>query len=127
MKRIVMILAMLLILSVLTTTVFAQSEGLQAAVEAAQAGDTVTLQEDAGAIIVDKNLTLDLNGFDVASITAADGVTVLVKDSKTDDYTVADEDYGTVAAASDGVKAAEGYFAVTGAGTSYHKALPESS
>lgn len=87
--------------------------------------DIVTMIGNAGAeaVTANKDITLDLNGFDVAgNITVAEGVNFLVKDSQTEDYTVADGKYGKITGSVNGVKAADGYVKITEAdGISYHK------
>ena len=66
-----------------------------------------------------KTLILDLNGYSVnGDLTATNGAVVMVKDSKTDDYTVADGIYGKITGKLTGVIPAEGYVAVD---QSYHK------
>jgi hypothetical protein len=66
-----------------------------------------------------RTLTLDLNGYSLqGDLTAAPGAVVMVKDSKTDDYTVADGIYGKITGKLTGVIPAEGYVAVD---QSYHK------
>lgn len=80
---------------------------------------TVTLPYDINLVQKGYAMTLvDLNGNHITG--ALDG-SITVKDSKTDDYTVADGIYGTVPAATE-IKAAPGYLAVTENGvTSFHK------
>ena len=100
-------------------------ETIAKAVAASVAGDTLTLNQDMTEdVIIRKNLTLDLNGFDLnGTLTVSNGKVVTVKDSSTDDFDCTDG-YGTVkATAGTGkVKAAEGYIAVAEtAGTSYHR------
>ena len=99
---------------------------VKAAVTAAAAGDTLVLSRDVTEdVTIRKNLTLDLNGFDLnGTLTVSNGKIVTVKDSSTDDFDCADG-YGTLkATAGTGkVMAAEGYIAVsedTGA-KSYHR------
>lgn len=92
---------------------------------ATQEGQTMILQQDvAEDATIDKNLTLDLNGFSVAAtLTVADGCTVYVQDSQTDDFTVEDpEGYGTIAAFFGKVLPKDGYMQVTQeAGVSFHR------
>ena len=100
-------------------------ETIAKAVAASVAGDTLRLNQDMTEdVIIRKNLTLDLNGYDLnGTLTVSNGKVVTVKDSSTDDFDCADG-YGTVkATAGTGkVKAAEGYIAVAeAAGTSYHR------
>lgn len=115
MRKIITVLTAMLLVALLATVAFAQDGSLQEKVNVAEANGTLVLEQDEkGSVTVTKNLTLDLNGFDITgTLTAADGVTVWVKDSKTDDYTVADEDYGKIAAISGNVVAADGYLAIT--------------
>ena len=58
-------------------------ETLEAALAALQDGDLLTLhQGTAEAVTIHKNITLELNGRKINNtLTAADGVTVFVKDS----------------------------------------------
>jgi len=98
---------------------------IAAAVNASVAGDTLRLNQDMTEnVTIRKNLTLDLNGYDLnGTLTVSNGKVVTVKDSSTDDFDCA-AGYGTVkATAGTGkVKAAEGYIAVTETvGTSYHR------
>ena len=73
---------------------------LQAAVDAAQEGALVELLGSvAGDLNVTKDLTLQLNGCDVAgTVTVAEGKTLYGMDSSTTDYTVADGKYGKLTA-----------------------------
>jgi len=86
-------------------------------------GDTLMLLKPiTGDIHITKSITLDLNGCSVnGNITAAEG-TLLLKDSKTDDYTVEDgEGYGKITGTVSGV-AAKGYLMITETGeTSFHR------
>ncbi len=93
---------------------------LQGAVDAAKEGVTIRLAMDiAETVSVSRNLTLDLNGYDVTKVEVADGYTLACYDSQTNDHDVSDSVYGKV---SGNVTAAEGYLAVTEAdGTSFHK------
>ena len=86
----------------------------QALSEAAK-GDTLMLhQAITEAITVSASITLDLNGYDISGdITAAEGVTVSLKDSQTDDYTVEDSNgYGKLTGTASGVEAAKGYLLI---------------
>ena len=91
----------------------------QDAVNAAQAGSVVRLAKDiAETVAVSKDVTIDLNGFDIAKI-VADNCTVSCYDSQTDDHDVYDGVYGTV---NGDAVAADGYIAVTETdGVSFHK------
>ena len=92
------------------------------ATEASSAEYPVVLQTNVTeSVTLDKDVYLDLNGF---SMTAVDtnGHKLYVMDSQTDDYTVSDGIYGTVPAGNEDILAADGYMAVTEAGTtSFHK------
>ena len=92
---------------------------LQDAVNAAAEGATIRLSKNvAETVSVAKNMTIDLNGFDITNITA-EGCTLTAYDSQTNDYDVADGIYGKI---TGNAVAAEGYMAVTGDnGTSFHK------
>lgn len=93
---------------------------LAAALGAAQKGDTVKLLEDAANIATADGVILDLNGWNVASLSA--NGTLYVKDSATDDYTVEDvAGYGKIAAASGDVKPCNGYMPLEENGLSLHK------
>ena len=85
----------------------------------------VTLVGNAGAeaVQVSKNAVLDLNGFDVAAdLTVTEGVSFQIKDSQTEDYTVADGKYGKLTGKLTGAETCEGFLALTEAtGVSYHK------
>ena len=71
-------------------------------------------------ITVDSRVLLDLNGYSVTGNITGSG-TLLCRDSKTDDYTVADGVYGEVPVSS-AVDAREGYLAVEKAGkVSFHR------
>ncbi|MBR4864061.1 MAG: hypothetical protein IKU07_05740 [Oscillospiraceae bacterium] len=88
--------------------------------------DTFVCREDATVILgcdqtvaaaANKSFNLDLNGFD-AIVDAAEGATVTVWDSQTDDYTVEDEYGYGVLTATGNVVAKEGYIAAAGG---FHK------
>lgn len=87
--------------------------------------ETMILQEDISeAVSVNADTTLDLNGFSITGpVTVAEGCTLTVKDSQTDDYTVEDEaGYGKLLCVSGTVVAADGYLQITDAdGLSFHK------
>ncbi|MBO5867512.1 MAG: glycoside hydrolase family 95 protein, partial [Oscillospiraceae bacterium] len=93
------------------------------------AGGVVQLLTDAGDITIAKDTYLDLNGFDVANATVTGG-TLFVMDSQTDDFTVADGNYGKItgkitgsvkAVSADAACAEHGYFQVREAdGVSFH-------
>ncbi len=84
-------------------------ETLEAALASLRDGDLLTLYRGTDApVTVDKSVTLDLNGRKIANtLTAASGVAVLVKDSFTDDYSVADGVYGSIQAVAGDVRGAE--------------------
>lgn len=91
-----------------------------AALTAAKSGDTVKLLADAEAITAPDGIVLDLNGWNVTSLTASG--TVYVKDSATDDYTVEDvAGYGKIAVTSGDVKPCNGYMPLEENGLSLHK------
>ncbi len=93
---------------------------LQAAVDAYRSG-IITLEQDASAITVAKDVYLDLNGHTVAGVTVTGG-TLFVRDAKTDDYTVADGVYGKVTGVSGAVQAADGYLQIAQEGElSFHR------
>lgn len=52
------------------------------------AATVVTLQKDAGAVVFDKTVYLDLNGCSIASVSVAEGCTLYCMDSETDDYQI---------------------------------------
>ena len=82
----------------------------------------VILGQDVEKLTVSKDITVDLNGKNVASAEVLGGATLTLKDRRTDDYTVADDIYGVVGYATGKVVAADNYLAVTDAqGTSYHR------
>ena len=123
-KILCLLLSAILLCSCLPAT-HAAALSLEAAVEAAAAGSVVTLQADETAdITIDKDLTLELNGFSLlGTVTVAENCCLRVKDSKTDDYTIEDQDgYGILAAVSGSVMAADGYMMLSlEEGISFHK------
>ena len=100
---------------------FTLTEALAAATE----GCTVQLLSNSGdSVEISTGLTLDLNGFDLTgNLTVTDGVTVSLKDSQTDDYTVEDAyGYGKLTGTVTGVQGATGYVMLTETdGISFHK------
>ncbi len=87
-------------------------KSVQAAVNAAP-GRTVTLLADsAESVTAQKDLTLDLNGFDLNKLTLSNGCTLTLKDSATDDYT---GDYGKVTVVGQ-VTGSNGYLPVSESG-----------
>jgi len=97
-------------------------ETLQAAVNAYESGYIKLMKPISETVSVEKNVLLDLNGKTVTgAVTVADGYTLTLKDTQTDDYTVADGVYGKLTATGN-VKAAESYLLVNEAGQlSSHK------
>ena len=87
--------------------------------------DRVVLQGDVSEpFSVDVDTVLDLNGYTVSGeIAVAEGCTLTVKDSQTDDYTVTDAaGYGKLLRVTGNVTAAEGYLQITEEdGLSFHK------
>ncbi len=69
---------------------------LDAAMAAATQEQIVVLHKSVAALTVNRNTNIDLNGCNIDSLTAGDGITVCVSDSKTDDHTVSDGDYGRI-------------------------------
>lgn len=120
----ILLVAALLCCTCITLALSAEVTFLQQ-LESAAEGELLTLQEDITAdVTVDKTLTVDLNGFDMlGAVTVADGCTLYVQDSQTDDYTTLDaEGYGKIAAGNGAVVAADGYMAVTEEdGMSFHR------
>ena len=93
---------------------------VQTAVDDYDSG-VIVLLEDAREITVSHDVWLDLNGFRVDGITVTGG-TAYLRDSQTDDFTVADGAYGKVTGSTGDVQAAEGYVAITeGEAVSYHR------
>lgn len=125
MKKIACLLLTVLLLCGSMPNIAALNETLTEKIGAAAAGAVVVLEADTDeAVVIDKNITLDLNGFSVlGAVTVADGCTLTVKDSATDDFTVADaEGYGKLEAVAGTVKAAGGYLEIREAdGISFHK------
>lgn len=93
---------------------------LQAAVSAYETGCIKLMKPITETVTVDKDILLDLNGKAV-TVTVAEGCTLTVMDSQTDDYSVSDGIYGKLTATGN-VQAAEGYLKVTEEGKlSFHK------
>lgn len=95
---------------------------LQEAIGAYNGGSVKLMRSTTENITVSKDLQLDLNGKSIdGTVTVADGKTLYVKDSQTDDYTVSDGIYGKLTD-SDNVVAQAGYLKVTeGEQVSFHK------
>lgn len=75
-------------------------------------------------ITISQNIILDLNGFDiVGDVTVKDDAKVLLKDSMTDDYTIADAyGYGRITGTIEGVRAEDGYLMIDEEdGVSFHR------
>lgn len=127
-RRVLIITAILaLLLGALAVGAAANNQTLQDAISNAENGATVTLYTAATeAVSVDKDLVLDLNGNDIFELNVAEGKTVTVFDSRTDDYSVSDNIYGKIHAHSGNVCAANGYLAVTeDTALSFHKLTME--
>ena len=86
-------------------------------------GEEVTvLSADTGDLVVTTDTYIDLNGHSIDGVTVADGATLYISDSQTDDYTVADGIYGTVTGIAGNVQAADGYMSITeGETLSFHR------
>ncbi|MBR4864814.1 MAG: hypothetical protein IKU07_09580 [Oscillospiraceae bacterium] len=115
--------AVAILMGMITVPAFATTaEGsLQDQVNAYTSG-VITLTENAEDLKVDANTYIDLNGHSIAGITVADGATVYVSDSQTDDYTVADGVYGAITGITGAVEASQGYVAVEENNTvSFHR------
>ena len=95
------------------------------ALKEAQAGDRLRLLESTReAVLVPVTVTLDLNGNSLqGAVTVAEGKTLYIADSQTDDYTVCDGlGYGKLCSAAGNVAAADGYILLSHAdGSSFHK------
>ena len=123
-RRIIITIALLaLLLGVFAVGAAANSQTLQDTINNAESGATITLYTAATEpISVDKDLVIDLNGNDIFELNVAEGKTVTVFDSQTDDYNVSDNIYGKIYAHSGNVVAAEGYLAITeDTALSFHK------
>lgn len=87
-------------------------DSLQAAVDAFESGYIKLMRSTTENVTVSKDLLLDLNGKTVSgTVTVAEGKTLSIKDSQTDDYTVSDGIYGKLSATGN-VQAADGYLLV---------------
>ena len=98
---------------------------LAEAVAAAPENSSMQLLGDTNeTIAITKAISLDLNGFNISGeITVTPGITVSVKDSRTDDYTVADAyGYGKLSNAVAGIRAEDSYLMITEEdGVSFHR------
>lgn len=84
-------------------------------------GQTLRLDRAATQIVVGKSIVLDLNGCPVADLQITSGAAVTVKDSATDDYSVADGIYGKLAVTQGDLTVADGYLQVSEEdGISFH-------
>ena len=93
---------------------------LATALAAAKAGDTVKLLESVADATAPDAITLDLNGWNIGSLTANGKLSL--KDSATDDYTVEDVyGYGKIAKASGDIQPAGDYLMLEGNGISFHR------
>ena len=90
--------------------------GMTASAEA----DVLILQENTDSITITQDTYLNLNGFDVGSVTVSSGK-LYVFDGQTDDFTVADGNYGKITSINGDFAAAEGYVMVNEDGYSFHK------
>ena len=98
-------------------------DSLLAAIDACETGYIKLLHPLTENVTVTKDLSMDLNGNTVTgTVAVAEGKTLFVKDSQTDDYTVADtEGYGKLTV-SGNVAAQEGYLMINEDGAlSFHK------
>ena len=87
--------------------------------------NTILLQEDVTEdMSISADTLLDLNGYAISGVvTVAEGCTLTVKDSQTDDYTIADEEgCGMLQKVMGNVTAADGYLQICEAdGMSFHR------
>ena len=114
--------ALAMLLSVLNLAVFASAEDDAAQnVQSTEATGVITLQEDTADLTVTEDTYLDLNGYDITNVVVTGG-TLYCSDSKTDDYAVADGDYGKITGTIEGnVVADQGYLQIAEAdGISFH-------
>ncbi len=115
MKKLICVLCVLtMVLSGVSPAVFATGSSDPYVIENAE---TTILQADADNITIECDTTIDLNGYDIDGVAVAEGATLYICDSQTDDYTVADGVYGKVTGITGNVEAAEGYLQV---GNSFH-------
>ncbi len=111
------ILAVVLTLTCVPMTQATAYTNLQEAVDDAGAG-VVQLWKNEETLTVSKDVVLDLNGYNIQSVTVSGG-TLRVLDSQTDDYTGS---YGKIASFTGDVQAQEGYLMdVTSGVASFHK------
>ncbi len=93
-----------------------------AAIAASDNAETIVLTADFADLELTKDLTIDLNGFNITGAITGTGKLTLL-DSKTDDFDITDGAYGKIPAASKAfVQAAEGYLmAEEEDGLSFHR------
>lgn len=91
--------------------------------QAAETGQLLTLQSNEDSLCLTNDTLLDLNGYDVGTLSIENGASVTVKDSQTDDYDAENgRGYGTITNVTGGeVAAAEGYLLVDDNEISAHK------
>ena len=94
----------------------------EAVVEASDGGYIKLMLSSTENVTISNDLQLDLNGKSInGTVTVAEGKTLYVKDSQTDDYTVSDGAYGKLAVTGN-VVGQNGYLKVTEDGkVSFHK------
>ena len=93
---------------------------LAAALAAAKDGDTVKLLESVANVTAPGSIVLDLNGWNINSLTATGAMSV--KDSATDDFTIEDiYGYGKITSVSGDVTAAADYLALNDNAVSFHR------
>ena len=80
---------------------------LQAAIDACTDGKVELLNDTPEVVTVSKDITLQLNGCSVGGATVAEGATLYLLDSATDDFTVADGAYGKIASVTGNVAGAQ--------------------
>lgn len=74
--------------------------------------DVTVLSADTGDLVVTADTYIDLNGHSIDGVTVADGATLYVSDSQTDDFSVADGIYGKLTEVTGSVEAMDGYMAI---------------
>ena len=90
------------------------------------ADNTVTLTANKTNYSITSDTVLDLNGYDIGTLTVSNGAVVTVKDSQTDDYNSENgRGYGTITAINGQVSAETGYVQITedNNNTSFHKLI----
>ena len=110
------------------TTTGAEYASLQEAFSQAVMGDTLRLNRDTDeTVTLDRTVTLELSGNSIAGVSVAQDFTLYVRDSKTQDFSISDEDYGVIKAVSGDVQGApvtehtHAYMKYTDSeGTSFH-------